>query len=306
LPEEPEWAGEFQLTRASLQPPGLALPVRNLSAHVVLADHQLNISRFAGLIGETPITGDYRYNLGAAHRERITLQAATLDLADLEKALSPALGPQDFFSRFRFGKRSQPGWLATRSLEGDASVQHLSLDGTDLGVFRARFQWVGPNIQINSFRVSLADGEVRGRGSVDLANVRPRYSVSGELVGYPWKGGFLDLNGDLSTAGIGTEALLNLRASGHFSGTDISVSPENMFSRLSGNYSLSFEAGWPRLQLLKVQAEQADEVWEGTGASEKSGSLVLDLASGIRQMRVLSTLDASPALASPLAVDRSN
>jgi hypothetical protein len=126
------------------------------------------------------------------------------------------------------------------------------------------------------------------------------------LVGYPWKGGFLDLNGDLSTAGIGTEALLNLRASGHFSGTDISVSPENMFSTLSGNYSLSFESGWPRVQLSKVQAEQADEVWEGTGASEKNGSLVLDLASGIRQMRVLSTLDPSPALASPLAVDRSN
>jgi hypothetical protein len=306
LPDEPEWAGEFQLTRASLQPPGLALPVRNLSAHVALADNQLNISRFAGLIGDTPITGDYRYNLRAAHKERIALQAASLDLADLEKVLSPALGPQDFFSRFRFGKRSQPGWLTARSLEGDASVQHLSLDGADLGAFKVRFQWVGPNIQITSLQAALPEGQVRGHGSVSLANVRPRYSLSGELVDYPWKGGFLDLNGDLSTGGIGTEALLNLRASGRFSGTGISASPENTFSRLSGNYILSFESGWPRVQLSKVQAEQAEEVWEGTGTSEKNGSLVLDLASGARQMRVLSTLDPSPALTSPLAAAHSN
>jgi hypothetical protein len=57
---------------------------------------------------------------------------------------------------------------------------------------------------------------------------------------------------------------------------------------------LSFDSGWPRLQLSGVEAEQADELWQGTGTSDKDGGLVFDLASGARQLRVLSHLDPSP------------
>ena len=180
-------------------------------------------------------------------------------------------------------------------------MQRLSLDGVALGALKTHFVWSGANIQISSFQLALPEGRARGKGSVSLTNARPRYNLSGEVVNFPWKGGLLDISGELTTAGSGPDTLLNLRALGDFTGKDIVASQEASFSSLSGNYVLSFDSGWPRLQLAKVHAEQPEEAWEGTGSTGKDGSLTLELIDGARQMHVVSTLDPLPPSAAPVA-----
>jgi hypothetical protein len=197
--------------------------------------------------------------------------------------------------RFQGAKRNS----VERNLEGDASIERVSLNGVSLGALKTHFVWLGPNVQISSLQMTLPEGRLRGHGSVNLTNARPRYTLSGDLINLPWKGGELDLSGDLTTTGAGPDTLLNLRASGEFSGREIVANQDATFSSVSGKYAVSFESGWPRLQLSAVQAEQADEVWEGTGVSQKDGSLIFDLANGARQLRVLSTLDSSAGPPAP-------
>ena len=294
-PPEPEtWTKDFQLSKKQLRPPGLALPVRDLTAHFLLNGDDVTVPRFSGLVADTRITGEYRYRPAAAHSERISVQTGTADVTQLEKLLSPALGPQDFFSRFRFGRRSLPKWLASRRMEGDASVQRMTAAGVPLGSLRTHFQWAGPVIQLTALQLRMREGRVSARGSLNLANARPRYSFDANLLDYPWKGGLLSMAGKVTSSGQGSDVLQNLRASGDFGAFDIDATPDVTFSKLSGNYTLSLDSGWPRLRLTDVQAEEDEESWYGTGASDKDGNLTLELTDGTRQRRIVSTLDVTP------------
>ena len=142
-------------------------------------------------------------------------------------------------------------------------------------------------------------------GRLNLTNVRPRYSFAGDLLDYPWKGGLLNMTGTLTTSGQGRDVLQNLRASGDFAGSDVDAAPDVTFSKISGNYALSLDSGWPRLRLTDVEAEEDEENWLGTGASDKDGNLTFELANGARQRRVVSTLDAAPRLQPAVATQAS-
>lgn len=298
-PAPAAWTGDFQLAKADLSPPGLALPVHDITARVLLNGDDVTVPRFSGAIASTRFTGDYRYRAGAARTERLSIQAAAADLSQLEKLLSPALGPQDFFSRFRFGHRSLPAWLAGRSMQGDAVVQHASVAGVPLGSLRAHFEWVGPLIDITSLQLHLPEGRLSAHGSLNLANVRPRYSITGDLTDYGWKGGLLSLNGTLSGSGQGAGLLQSLRASGDFAGSDIDATSDTTFARISGTYTLSLDSGWPRLRLRDIEADQNDQSWRGSGVSDKDGSLTLELTDGISERRVVSSLEPAPKAESP-------
>jgi hypothetical protein len=218
------------------------------------------------------------------------LQLQKLDLAAVDQLLAPTLGPQDFFSRFRFGPRSLPSWLAHRNIEADVSVGQLSIVGNELGPARAHIIWAGPVINGTAIRVDLPQGAIVASGSVNLSNVHPRYSVSGEASGLPYKGGFVDISGRLTSSGQGADVLANLRASGDFDGQDLEATDDVNFTSISGQYTFSVESGRPSLRLTGVSAQQLDETWHGAGASDKDGSLVLQLTSGTRQLRVSSSL----------------
>ncbi len=300
-PEEPAWSGEFQITKGSLEPPGFALPVRDFTARFLLAGNQLDVPRFSATLAGHVVAGEYHYNLDAARKERLRVQTAEVDLADLEKVLGPTLGPRDFFSRFRFGHRSTPAWLANRNIEADFAVSDLSIAGNDLGPAKGRCLWLGAAVEVPSIRAQLAEGEIEAQGSISLLDARPRYSFSGRASGLAWKGGRLDVHGLVTTAGFGEDLLRNLQSTGAFEGTDLNPSQDVNFSAVTGNYTLSFDSGWPRLQLTELSAEQAEEAWQGTGSSDKDGGLVLDLTDGARQLHVVSTLDPSIKAGTPVA-----
>jgi hypothetical protein len=94
-----------------------------------------------------------------------------------------------------------------------------------------------------------------------------------------------------------------LRANGTFSGETLSLSPEDAFSKLSGLFEFSFDAGWPDLRLSKIQASQGEETWVGEAASQSDGKLIFDLENAEGQRRVISTLESeTPAASSALTI----
>src|SRR5208283_4605688 len=139
-------------------------------------------------------------------------------------------------------------------------------------------------------QVNLEHGTIRAKGSANLSENSPRYRLTGDVTAIPWKGGRVDLSGRLDTAGTGRETLRNLRSSGSFQAEDLSLTPEVDLAKLTGKYQATFEAGWPSVRLVGLQASQGDELWDGEAASQRDGKLVFELANGRRQLHVVSTL----------------
>jgi AsmA family len=293
-PDAQEWSGQFQLSRAIFEPVGLARPVKQFSARVLLAGEHLDIPGFSATIGDRSISGDYHYDGHSRRKERVRLKLAEASVEDFQNWLEPVFGSPGFFGRFRFGRRSQPAWLLERFVDGDLRIGALSVGGNEIGSVETRFQWTGPELKTSSLIVDLPAGVIHGQGSVDFRGDRPHYRFAGELHGYPWKAGQLDATGSFETVGLGSDALLNLRASGEFQASDVDVTRDFNLNSLSGAFDVSFDEGWSRFVLSNVEAERESELWRGNGASQKDGSLVFELVNGSRQMRVVSTLDPSP------------
>jgi hypothetical protein len=294
-PAPPEWSGEFQFANSTLHPDGVAVPLERANGQVTFSATSLEVTRFACNLGHEQIRGAYRYSASAKRPERLRLEIPAGDLTELEKALEPTLTAQDLLARLRVTKREIPGWLAARNMEGDVAVGAFSVNGTELGPLTTHFLWQGANLQLPAVQITLPEGLIRGRGSVSLRSYTPRAQFSARVSGFPWRGGLLSADGDLETSGIGTDSLQNLRASGTFSGADLNFSPDDAFSRISGQFQISFAQGWPDLKLSAIEASDGLDAWNGNASSQSDGKLIMDLEHAGRQRRVVSTLTPESA-----------
>ncbi len=286
---EPVWNGLLQVSDSTLQAAGLTDPVTDLSARISFDESGLDATRLNALAGGIPFRGEYHYSTKGPRHERMRLELNALDLAQAESLLEPSLRSSSLLSRLR-GRRQLPAWLASRSLEGDIAVNQTAINGIAIGKLRAHLLWDAATIQVILLQINLDQRSIRAKGSVSLSQNNPRYKLTGDITGIPWKGGHVDLSGHLETAGTGRETLTNLRSAGSFNGEDLSLTPEVDLSKLTGKYQLSFEAGWPSVRLVGLQATQDDEAWDGEAISQRDGKLVFELANGRRQLHVVSTL----------------
>jgi AsmA protein len=300
-PDDPAWTAQFQLENAQFQPPGLAVPLKQLSGHFALSGSDVTVTRLSAKAGDRLVTGDYRYNTGPGRTERVHLKLDAADISEVQQAFAPALRPSGFLARFRFGRRSLPAWLTARNLEADVAVSKFSVDGSALGALRAHVIWIGPSVQLSSLNVQLPGGVIEARGSIALGGATPRYRLAGDVSGFPWNDGVISASGHLDSSGTGADTLLNLRAAGAFDGSDLYLSPDAVFDNLSGHFRLSFEAGWPQLALSDIEAAQGGEQWQGSAASGPDGSIIFNLASGDRQIHVASSLLPPPPGVRPVA-----
>jgi len=303
IPDEPQWSGHMQITQATLRAPELGLPLTQFGARVSFTDQVADVTRFTARLGALAVEGDYHYKAAASRSERIRLHTRSADLAQIEKAVQPVLVPQGFLARLRLGSRSLPAFIADRDLDGDLLVDQLSVNGVLMGALQARFSWQGPDLRFTSLSLRLPAGVLQGHGRVSLAGNSPTYHLNASVVGYPCKGGVLSADAAFVTAGIGSDLFSNLHATGSFDGENLSLSPDAEFSSLAGSYDLNLDGGWPRLVFTDIRAEQDDETWQGTGHTEKDGTVLLDLASGARQMHVTSTLSPALSPAVPVAAN---
>ncbi len=299
------WSGHFQFANATLRVPGVASPLRHSEGRAVFDDSTLDLTHFSTVVGRQAVTGTYRYAAAAKRPERVHLELPAADLMDIESLLAPTLEAQGLLARLRFTRRAVPQWLATRNLEGDLVIDRFSMHKLPFGHLSFHFTWQGTNLQFTSAELKMPEGLLRGHGVVSIASYSPQCRFSASVRGYPWRGGFLDADGHFESSGTGLESLQHLRADGTFSGTDLSLSAEDAFSKLSGAFTFSFENGWPDVRLSDVQASDGDDSWEGEAASQSDGKLIFDLEHEGRTRRIVSALGpAAPTAVSSSRVPR--
>jgi AsmA family len=299
--EPPLWSGQLSFANATLVTPAVAVPLIQSDGRITFDHSTFNVQHFSGSLGEKKVRGDYYYSALLKHPERVHLHVPSADLAEIEAALAPTLRPQGFLARLRFGRRAVPAWLGARNLEADVIVDEFSVNSAGLGSLRSHIVWTGTTLEFNSVQLNLPAGSVAAHGALNLSAYSPRCQFAATVSGFPWRGGLLNADGTFETSGTGLEAVRNLRASGTFSGENLSLSAEDAFSKLSGLFEFSFDAGWPDLRLSKIQASQGEDAWSGEAASQSDGKLIFDLENAEGQRRVISTLESeAPAASSAL------
>ncbi len=239
------------------------------------------------------------------------MEVPDADLAQIAAALEPAWREPGLLARLPFTKRSIPDWLAARNLEGDLSVAHFHMNGADLGPLNTHFIWQAANLQITAFDLHSGDlhsGDlhsldlaVKGTGAIDVKTRVPSAHFKGTVAGDRWGGGVVNADGEFDSAGTGADLLRSLHAIGSFSGSDLSLSLNEDFEKIAGAFDLSFDSGWPKLHLSKIQAVQHNDDWSGEATSNSDGQLVFDLLNGERQLHIVSLLSSPATTPSPAA-----
>jgi len=284
------WSGQYDLLNAIVDIPGLALPVRLASATVMMDGDGIQVTRMRGRAGTVRFEGDYRYDASAAHPDRLRLTVPQLQLADIEAMMLPALRRNEgFLARFR---RDQPvpKWLEERNAEVTLQVANLMNAELPLGDLTAHATWRGPSINVSNLNWHLDSMHASGKLSVNLSKAEPLYELTGTVENFDYRNGQLDLDGELITSGIGPALLLNLRSKGTFDGRGIMLAPDAEVREVSGTYRVGTSYGVPRLLLSNVQVLQGAETLVGQGASQPDGHIVLELASGRKQVRLTGML----------------
>jgi len=295
------WSGEFQFTGATILASGVATPLTQAQGTVGFSPTNLDVAHFSATFAGSNLEGSYHYNQAAKRPERLHLELAALAFDQLAAALEPAWREPGLLARLPFTKRSVPPWLAARNLEGDIAIARCGLSQNSSGSLNARFVWQGVNLQLTNFQLLSSDASLKGGGSVNFAARAPIAKFNGKLTGYHWGGGTVDAEGVVESTGVGLDALRSLHANGTFSASDVSLSLNEDFAKLSGGFEFSLASGWPLIHLAKVQAVQPEQDWAGEALSNSDGQLVFDLGNGERQLHIVSIL-APPPPTSPAAV----
>jgi hypothetical protein len=288
------WSGQFDFSEGSLSVPGLAAPIQAAQGHVSFNPSSFELDRLNGQLGERRLRARYRYNLRAKHTEQLRIEFPAVDLAELENALTPPANSDSLWSRLRLFRRSFPSWLSGRNLEGDLKVDHLLVDQNSIGALEAKFLWLGTHLDVNNVSLQLQQGSASATGTVELASFVPKWHFSAKATDFPWAGGLLNAEGEVSSTGAGQDLLKNLIAEGSFDGRSIALSAGDTFQSSSGKFEISFGDGWPDLRLSEVQAMQDGEEWTGAGNTESSGRLILDLSHEGKQLHFVSSLSGEP------------
>lgn len=276
------------------------MPLVQFNSRVLFEDSTLDLPRFTAVVDGLSIRGEYHFNKHAKHPERLRIELPALDLAQLQTALDPALHAQSIWARLRFGRREIPAWMKALNLEGDVTVNRFTAGDAAVGSLHARLLWEGTAVQVTSLQLNSLTGQVRAHGSISLSGFAPLYRFTALASGFPWKGGLLRCEARIESKGLGADAIQNLRANGTFTATDVDLSTADTFETATGLFNISFQQGWPNLQISQIQADDGDDDWEGQAASQNDGRLILDLQHAGHQRRVVSTLDPATALVPPL------
>ena len=295
------WSGQYDLQNAVIEIPGLALPVRLISASAQMNESGLQLTRMRGRAGTVKFEGDYRYDALAPRPHRLRLTIPELQLADLEGLMLPALSRDEGFLARAFRRdHPLPKWLLERDAEVSLQVVKLANGDLPLGDLSAHAVWRGPSINLSNIEWHLDSMHASGKMSVNLAKSEPSYDLSGTVENFDYRNGQLDIDGELQSRGIGAALLLNLRSKGTFEGRGIMLAPDAEVREVSGSYRVESSSGIPRLLLSNVQLLQGADTLIGQGASQPDGHIVLELASGRKQVRLTGMLlpvhpDPTPA-----------
>ncbi len=292
----PAWSGEYDLLNARIPVDGLAEPLRIQSASVKLDGARVSVTKLRAQAGDIAFTGEYRWEPNAVHPHKFNIAIPEADVAELARLLAPTLSRErGFLARtLRLGSAPMPDWLKLRRADGILSIGTLTLGDFSLSVNQARLLWDAGIVRLAGVDATWLSPNLAGASLVgDLqANVRealPSYRFDGKFNDVPYKGGKLDFDGSLDTAGEGLALLESLHAEGHLRARSIAFSADADFPTASACFDLQ----GTRWKLGSVEVTQAGETYYGAGSSQPDGKLVLDLVKGSRSVHF-----SGPVLAS--------
>ncbi len=295
------WSGQFELSDATLNVPGLATPLESSRGRVEFSDQNFSLDHFSANLGGRAVRATYRYSLLGKHTEHARVELAAADMADLEAALAPFVPADSLWARLRFRRLTVPPWLSSRDLEGDLLIHAFSVDNTALGALSTHLLWQGSDVEFSDLSLNLPQGQINGRGAVRLASSSPRWEFVAKAVRYPWGGGFVNAEGRLSAVGVHKEFLRNLKAEGSFTGEGLALSPNDTFGKIGGLFQFSFADGWPDFRFSNLQATQNGDEWNGEAASQSDGKLLVNLAHAGQQMHFVNSLTGE-TVSAPVSV----
>jgi hypothetical protein len=286
------WSGDYELQNATIDIPGLASPVRLMSAGVKMSEDSVQITHMKGRAGKIPWDGDYRYDLGASQPQKLRLNIAQANLSDLEQLMLPTLRRDEgFFARaFRRPASPLPQWLEERKLDASIQISSLVFGDSPLGRWQGRLMWDGPSLVFNNLDCRLDRMHTTGTLAINVAGSSPSYHVEASVENLDYRNGQIDFDAALDTSGVGADLLLNVHSEGTFSGRAIALNADTLINEISGSYKIEPSAGIPRLTLSNIEATEGPELLTGQGLSQPDGRLILDLASARRAVKLTGSL----------------
>ena len=284
------WSGDYDLQNAVLEIPGLAAPLRFTSASVEMKEGEIRIERIRAHMGTVRLEGEYRYDPEAGRPHRVRIKVPELQLGELERLMQPTLRRNEGFLARTFRKETLPKWLQEREVDGAIQVDSLLNGDSPMGQLRGHLVWDGPSILLSGVECRLGDMHATGKIAINVEKRAPAYHLEGKIESLDYRGGELDVDGELDTSGTAANLLLNIRSQGTFEGRDIELGPDVEVSQISGYYLVAPASGIPRLTLSNLQVVQGADTLSGQGSSQPDGHIVLDLISGRRQVRLVGML----------------
>ncbi len=280
-----EWSGAFGVEKTELALPGLREPLKIASAAISMQPERIHVTRLRGSIGDVQLAADYTYP-GGPGPHRVDLSISEVEAGQLEELLGPTLQRrQNFLARALRRPVLVPDWLRARKIEGVIRVGRLKLGDVTVSDMRGKLAWEGTSVSLSDVEARILDGRATGALRANLRQSQPVYSMTGEVVRLPWRGGQVSLGGKLETSGLGSDLWLNLTSAGIIEARAIEISTEDVKS-LNGSYELAIVRGVPRVQVTGMEMILGQETFYGQGGSQPDGHLQFELASAKRQMRL--------------------
>jgi hypothetical protein len=284
------WTGKIELEDAQLPLAGVADPLRIESANAQITGPDIVLDHMKASVGKIHATGDYRYEFGATRPHKLRVAFGELDATELERVLMPALQRRGNLIARAFRRVPVPDWLEARHIDGTVQIGALTLGDLRLEKVRARLLWDALKVELAGIQAHIENGTVTGTLAVNLRGARPSYRLSAKAKTVDFRGGKMDTDAVLETAGGSAELMANLRAEGTFSGRAIEMASLPLLKTVSGAYKFAWSRSLPRLQLSDLQLTTGAEVFTGHGATQEDGRLLVQLSSGTHEMRVSGSL----------------
>jgi len=279
------WTGNLLVEQIEVPVDGLAHPVMIDSARVAIDGARVTLDHMRGTAGKLSFTGDYTYLPDAPRPHRIHLRAADWDAAAVEAECLLALNrPPGLIDR-ALGRTALPDWLKARQAEGTVQIDHLEVAGARLDGVHAHVEWDAGRVEFSNLEAMLAHTVIKGRLAANLNGPVPVYRFTGQAKKLPWQSGTLDAAGTLEASGLGERLLTSLTSAGTFSGTALDFGAGAPF-RASGNYSLAWVRGIPRLKLTDLNLRTGDDVYSGRGDTRNDGKLLIVVAGNGKELRL--------------------
>lgn len=287
------WSGRVSVREGVLTSPGIADPIHLEQAQATIDGPRVALDRMRIRAGKLAANGDYLYEPGALRPHRLRLAMAAAGSAELERVLRPALQRRrGLLARaLRFGRAPVPSWLAEMKADVNLSIESLAVGNTALENVHARLLWDATEIRIADLRALAGDAHVTaGGGTISLLGGSPVYRLFAKWTDLPWQAGAMSGESILQTSGAGMELLANLRSSGVFHGYGLELPADGESATVRGAYEMRWTAAGPHVRLAGLRVSMPGGTYTGRGGTAGDGRLVVELASGLRELRMSGTL----------------